>query len=1302
MPAMNPVQSKQQSFEHHSTTARKPSFHEMRMKQAPPRLSNLQMHDMDHAHVVHDAQKTPPAAVYAHAHHKQYSGNVQYQVQPQPQQPQRPQSARSNRSHHNPQFAFPQEVQFTFDGAGGVPRRRHQSESRKRNSGSRGRSKTAGNLVPQPFEMPPLLSDEQSMEEPLDEQPFPEPGLRRQQPLAHAHPHQAQPFAIGDMQPVLRQQSQQVMGGAQQKRSSRSQRPRTHSHQYFAAQGQQPPQQHSQQHVQYAHQTQPSGQSRHALPQQQQPMKRGLSTGTPRGHRDAKEVFAMTQQTPIIRGQSVGTPRKDRHRQQSSGYAHVGHQAQGQPYQHAHTAQTAQTQPRVSRGQLGGHAQHTVPPSRVPASHPRLENNNQSLPSYPQRNQPHGAHHMGMRSRDVLPRAQPQMPSSMSERNIHAKARHAHSQQGSGHWQAQPRHSHSKQRSGHSHHEGGGGGGSVFSVNYPVGQPQMARNQDSFYLGKIKPIHVNSMGSSNSNFGAFPHEGQQQFETLPQGHELLEMHTGNTPPTPKSPMSPLGCESPSGTSLNTDSSFNTTTPGVATHTYEQAAAHFKLPPQQASVMSLKQIGAKPSSKRNLNTMPSKPMQHAQYGQHGQHGQHVPPPQHNTHNMMAQRPQQQPHMRRGRDSHRRGIGHSPSKSRKEMAHYRVMSNGTKRNRKKTKDTTKFLAGVIRKEVLFAASEHQSNEAQMTESAVEQMVSKMYCVDIPVGQPVIQAGSSADAYFVIEEGHLKKFKPDAPEGKFEMLARGDSFGQENVLYATRHKHTYVAQALNDLWSNPNATNEKTRDAGRCRCWALERRTFEKIRKRQASRRVDHLTQQIQMLKSTRMFEVVGEIDLQVVSGAMIKIQWDRKHAKVCTKGESATHFFIVNEGECEVVDDAGKVLMTYGPGDCFGELGIIKSQKRARTVRVKSSEGMTAWALPAQDFKRLLDYDEVEKKMRDKISEYKIVPTKAQPNRVECKLEELRKHGVMGKGAFGLVTLVEHPETEQFYALKRISKNAVVEKGQQKHIANEKNIMGQLESKFCIKLFATYQDEKNVYFLLETVMGGELFSLLKQRVRISESAASFYTACAVLALDYLHSELNVIYRDLKPENLLIAPNGYCKLVDYGFAKVRDNNCTLCGTPQYMAPEVIQNLPQGFAVDWWSVGVLVYEMVYGFVPFENDEHMKMYEKILRAPLAFEQVKGVKVREETKDLARQLLQKSPHKRLGAGTKGAASIRKHKFFKKINWALMKEQKFNPPGMPSLQSPKDLAYFERMPDVEDTEELIDDPDGTLFKWCENF
>ena len=153
----------------------------------------------------------------------------------------------------------------------------------------------------------------------------------------------------------------------------------------------------------------------------------------------------------------------------------------------------------------------------------------------------------------------------------------------------------------------------------------------------------------------------------------------------------------------------------------------------------------------------------------------------------------------------------------------------------------------------------------------------------------------------------------------------------------------------------------------------------------------------------------------------------------------------------------------------------------------------------------------------------------------------------------------------------------------------------DSDFCVKLFATFQDKFNVYFLMEPVMGCTLLTIMRREQRLSDKTAAFYAACVVLALEYLHSSLNVIFRNVKPENIMIGANG---LVDFGCAKVRDTSCTLCGISQYLAPEMIQNLPQGFAVDWWSVGVLMHEMVVGRCPFEGDEQMKMFEKILRVP--------------------------------------------------------------------------------------------------------
>merc|ERR1712241_1140506 len=135
---------------------------------------------------------------------------------------------------------------------------------------------------------------------------------------------------------------------------------------------------------------------------------------------------------------------------------------------------------------------------------------------------------------------------------------------------------------------------------------------------------------------------------------------------------------------------------------------------------------------------------------------------------------------------------------------------------------------------------------------------------------------------------------------------------------------------------------------------------------------------------------------------------------------------------------------------------------------------------------------------------------------------------------------------------------------------------------------------IYFLTEVVLGGELFTVLRYNRKFDKHATRFYCACVVMALEHLHS-MDIIYRDLKPENLLLNSRGYLQLTDFGFAKKRNTTCTLCGTPQYLAREVIHNWVQSFACDWWALGVLLYEMVVGHAPFEDDENTKMYEKIL-----------------------------------------------------------------------------------------------------------
>merc|ERR1719397_828631 len=205
---------------------------------------------------------------------------------------------------------------------------------------------------------------------------------------------------------------------------------------------------------------------------------------------------------------------------------------------------------------------------------------------------------------------------------------------------------------------------------------------------------------------------------------------------------------------------------------------------------------------------------------------------------------------------------------------------------------------------------------------------------------------------------------------------------------------------------------------------------------------------------------------------------------------------------------------------------------------------------------------------------------------CGLKEFKTIGILGKGAFGLVSLVVDPYTKKSYALKAIKKQQIVELGQQSHIINEKNVMQKMHSKFLVNLRGTYKDNLRVYFLLDVCLGGELFTILRRRRYFNEGTSKFYAGCVVEAFDYMHSK-NIIYRDLKPENLVLDSTGYLKVTDFGFAKVvKDKTFTLCGTPDYLAPEIVTGQGHGKGVDWWTLGILIYEMLASFPPFFDDE--------------------------------------------------------------------------------------------------------------------
>nr|KAJ3420464.1 camp-dependent protein kinase catalytic subunit [Polyrhizophydium stewartii] len=298
------------------------------------------------------------------------------------------------------------------------------------------------------------------------------------------------------------------------------------------------------------------------------------------------------------------------------------------------------------------------------------------------------------------------------------------------------------------------------------------------------------------------------------------------------------------------------------------------------------------------------------------------------------------------------------------------------------------------------------------------------------------------------------------------------------------------------------------------------------------------------------------------------------------------------------------------------------------------------------------------------------------RAKLKIEDLDIRNTLGTGSFGRVHLVKYKATGKHYAMKVLRKTEIIKLRQVEHTLNEKHILEQLDFPFLVRMFGTFQDSNNLYLVLEYVQGGELFSYLRKSGRFSNHVARFYAAEVVMAFEYLHNK-DIIYRDLKPENLLIDHLGNIKITDFGFAKfVPDVTWTLCGTPDYLAPEIIQSKGYGRAVDWWALGVLIYEMLAGHPPFYDEDHFKLYEKILQCKLRF----PPHFDPNAKDLVKRLLSPDLSKRFGNLKDGVQDIKRHKWFAGVDWEKLKNLEIPAPYIPKVAHEGDTSNFDAYPE----------------------
>jgi len=318
-----------------------------------------------------------------------------------------------------------------------------------------------------------------------------------------------------------------------------------------------------------------------------------------------------------------------------------------------------------------------------------------------------------------------------------------------------------------------------------------------------------------------------------------------------------------------------------------------------------------------------------------------------------------------------------------------------------------------------------------------------------------------------------------------------------------------------------------------------------------------------------------------------------------------------------------------------------------------------------------------------------------NRNTVNWDDLRMGAVLGQGAFGRVKLVEHAKTHETYALKCLRKAQVVKTGQLHHVISECKLLEMCSHPFVNRLVAAYQDTENLYMVLEIVLGGELYNLHAKTGSFGTGQGQFYTACVALAIGYLNS-LDIVYRDIKLENLMVDASGYLKLVDFGFAKALDTESghrafTFCGTPDYMAPEVIQFTGHLLPADYWSIGVLVFEMLVGSTPFDAERPRDIYKAIL--DFAFTGTPAPSFpfffNSKAKDFIFKCLVGDPLQRMNP-----SQMMAHPFLEHLDRLQLERREVEPPHKPVIKDLSDTSNFntDEVEESDSDEEEDDDDD----------
>ncbi|OQR96142.1 cGMP-dependent protein kinase [Achlya hypogyna] len=563
-------------------------------------------------------------------------------------------------------------------------------------------------------------------------------------------------------------------------------------------------------------------------------------------------------------------------------------------------------------------------------------------------------------------------------------------------------------------------------------------------------------------------------------------------------------------------------------------------------------------------------------------------------------------------------------------------------------------------------------RLSNNQLQKVAAAMKLETFADGSYIIRQGEEGHLFYIVVEGTVLCTTTTVNDGEKPLmtLTKGQYFGEMALMLNEPRQANCIAK-------------------GKVACYVLGRNEFTQLLG--PLRSLLDRQMRIRVLRSVPLLNYLTDDELDLLAHALRVVSFEDKE-QILRQGDPGDTFFIISDGKVSV-RKTGIEIMQLRSGEFFGERALLSKEPRAADCF--ASGHVECLCLDRSAFERLLGKLEhilTRETKRQQLMQEAVLPKAAEPKKF--KLSDFEKIQTIGTGTFGRVLMVKHKATGKTYALKCMLKVNIVETHQQRNVLHEKNIINECDHPFVLKLVETFTDADQIYMLLELVQGGELWSLLYEKAfnvpkgicgAFDIPSARFYVANVVEVFRYLQT-LGVAYRDLKPENLMLDDKGYLKMVDFGFAKhipfykgtaLFERSFTLCGTPEYLAPELVLNKGHGKAVDYWALGCLVYELIAGRTPFQHQEQQKIFEKIIhaKASLKFHP----KFDPLAQDLVTKLLEPNPGLRFGSLAGGMMDVINHPWFTSANfdWKALVNKTIKAPFVPVIKSGVDVSNFDR-------------------------